>query len=119
MPELPDLQVFGKNLEKKLGDKKLIKVSVANSGKVNVSESTLKSKLEGKKLNNISRNGKELYFNFDGKQVLSFHLMLNGEFHFFHETNNYKNTIIELLRSQKNLILNICRMDLQNINREV
>ncbi len=101
MPELPDLQVFGKNLEKKLDGKKLIRVNVANSTKVNVSESTLKSKLEGKRLNNILRNGKELFFNFDGKQVLSFHLMLNGEFHFFHETNNYKNKIIELLFEDK------------------
>lgn len=102
MPDLPDLQVFGKNLEKKFADKKLITLAVENSNKVNVSESILKSKLEGKKLKSISRNGKELFFNFEGKHILSFHLMLNGEFHLFKETNNYKNKIMELLFEDNN-----------------
>lgn len=101
MPELPDLQVFGKNLENKFAGKKLIKIAVETSNKVNVPEATLKSKLEGKKLKSISRNGKELFFNFDGNQVLSFHLMLNGEFHLFKEANNYKNKIIEFLFGDK------------------
>lgn len=101
MPELPDLQVFGKNLEKKLGNKKLKKISVLNRSKVNVSESVLKSNLQGKKLKSISRDGKELFFNFDNDQVLSFHLMLNGEFHTFNEVNSYKNKIIELLFDNK------------------
>lgn len=101
MPELPDLQVFRKNLEKKFAGKKLIKVDVLNNLKVNASESTLKSKLEGKKLETISREGKELFFYFDGDQVLAFHLMLNGEFHFFKESNLYKNKIFELLFEDK------------------
>ena len=69
MPELPDLQVFRKNLEKKLEA--------------------------------INREGKELFFVFEGEQVLAFHLMLNGEFHFFNESNNYKNKILDLLFEDK------------------
>ena len=101
MPELPDLQVFRKNLEKKFGGKKLIKISVTGSKmKVKLPEAALK-KLEGKKLKAINREGKELFFVFEGKQVLAFHLMLNGEFHLFHESNNYKNKILDLLFEDK------------------
>jgi formamidopyrimidine-DNA glycosylase len=102
MPELPDLQVFRKNLEKRFTGKKIINVDVTNSLKINVSQSTLNSKLKGKKLKGIIRNGKELFFNFEGEQVLSFHLMLNGEFHLFKGANNYKNKILELLFEDEN-----------------
>ena len=43
MPELPDLQVLRKNLEKKFGGKKLIKVTVTGSKmKVKLPEAALK-----------------------------------------------------------------------------
>ena len=101
MPELPDLQVFRKNLEKKFGEKKLIKISVTGSKmKVKLPEAALK-KLEGKKLKAINREGKELFFVFEGDQTLAFHLMLNGEFHLFNESNNYKNKILDLLFDDK------------------
>jgi len=101
MPELPDLQVFRKNLEKKFGGKKLIKIAVTGSKmKVKLPEAALK-KLERKKLKEISREGKELFFVFEGNQILAFHLMLNGEFHFFNDTNNYKNKILDLLFEDK------------------
>ncbi|MFO7446648.1 MAG: DNA-formamidopyrimidine glycosylase family protein [Ignavibacteriaceae bacterium] len=105
MPELPDLQVFRNNLEKKFGGKKLKKIDVYYSQKINVTESVLKKHLEGKKLKGITRNGKELFFNFDKDQVLAFHLMLNGEFHFFMEASLYKNKIIELLFEDKSGLL--------------
>ena len=101
MPELPDLQVFRKNLEKKFAGKKLIKITVTGSKiKVKLPEAALK-KLEGKKLEEINREGKELFFVFEGDQTLAFHLMLNGEFHFFNESNNYKNKILDLLFEDK------------------
>ena len=101
MPELPDLQVFRKNLEKKFAGKKLIKITVTGSKiKVKLPEAALK-KLEGKKLEEINREGKELFFVFEGDQTLAFHLMLNGEFHLFNESNNYKNKILDLLFEDK------------------
>ncbi len=69
MPELPDLQVFRKNLEKKFVGKKLIKISVTGSKmKVKLPEAALK-KLEGKKLKAINREGKELFFVFEGNRL--------------------------------------------------
>ncbi len=101
MPELPDLQVFRKNLEKKFVGKKLTKITVTGSKmKVKLPEAALK-KLEGKKLKTINREGKELFFVFEGEQTLAFHLMLNGEFHLFNESNNYKNKILDLLFEDK------------------
>jgi formamidopyrimidine-DNA glycosylase len=101
MPELPDLQVFRKNLEKKFVGKKLIKIAVTGSKmKVKLPEAAIK-RLEGKKLKSINREGKELFFLFEGDQTLAFHLMLNGEFHLFNESNNYKNKILDLLFEDK------------------
>lgn len=101
MPELPDLQVFSKNLEKKLAGKKLIKIEIQNAYKIDAHESTLKTELVGKKLKTISREGKELFFYFDGNRTLSFHLMLNGKFYFFKESNTHGDKIIELLFEDK------------------
>jgi formamidopyrimidine-DNA glycosylase len=100
MPELPDLQVFRKNLEKKFCGQKLIKITVTGSKiKVKLPGAALK-KLEGKRLEAINREGKELFFVFE-EQTLAFHLMLNGEFHLFNESNNYKNKILDLLFEDK------------------
>jgi formamidopyrimidine-DNA glycosylase len=97
MPELPDLEVFSRNLNKELRGKTLKKVTVANDKKLNVSKNELKKSLEGKALNKIYREGKELYFEFEHDTILSIHLMLHGKLYFFKETNGKENTIIELL----------------------
>jgi len=101
MPELPDLQVFRKNLEKKLAGKKLIKVEIQNTFKIDAHESTLQKTLVGKSLKTITREGKELFFYFDNNLILSFHLMLNGKFYFFNGSNSHSNKIIELLFEDK------------------
>ena len=49
MPELPDLQVFSKNLTKIFVGKTLKKISVPNAKKLNVSASKLKSNLQKSK----------------------------------------------------------------------
>jgi len=97
MPELPDLQVFSKNLTKIFVGKTLKKISVPNTKKLNVSVSKLKSNLENQKLIGISREGKELHFEFKDGDVLGLHLMLRGKLHQFDEKNTEKYTIIELL----------------------
>ena len=101
MPELPDLQVFRKNLEKKLAGKKLINIEVLNTLKIDAHESTLQAQLKDKRLKTITREGKELFFNFEGGRTLSFHLMLNGKFYFFKDSNSYGSKIIELLFEDK------------------
>lgn len=97
MPELPDLQVFSRNLQKELAGKKLKKISVLNNSKLNTSEANLKKSLEGSTLKKIYREGKELHFEFSNGAVLGLHLMLHGKLFLFTEENQQKNTIIELL----------------------
>jgi formamidopyrimidine-DNA glycosylase len=96
MPELPDLQAFSGNLNKKLAGKKLKQVQV-NSSKLNVEESELKKSIEGEKVKEIYREGKELRIKFDNDQVVGLHLMLNGELHFFEDENTHPYTIVEFL----------------------
>ncbi|MXV50710.1 Fpg/Nei family DNA glycosylase [Pedobacter sp. HMF7647] len=97
MPELPDLQVFSRNLNKLLAGKTLEKVTVHQLKKLNVGESTLKERLEGRKLESIYREGKELRFKFDNDHILGMHLMLNGKLFMFKGNNQEKNSILELL----------------------
>lgn len=97
MPELPDLQVFSHNLQKKLAGKKLKKVVVSNAKKLKVSAATLKKTLEGQKLKKVYRVGKELHFEFSGGDVLGLHLMLKGRLHLFEGGNEHKYTILELI----------------------
>jgi formamidopyrimidine-DNA glycosylase len=99
MPELPDLQVFGKNLSKHFAGKKLEQIKVVNGAKLKDSQAALKKSLEGVKLHSVYRSGKELRFEFDNDNILGLHLMLHGELKLFDEKNDHKNTIVELLFS--------------------
>ncbi len=80
MPELPDLQVFRGNLQKRFAGKTLQSFTIYNSKKLNTSEERCKEELEGQWLKNVKRHGKELYFEFSNKAVLGIHLMLKGYF---------------------------------------
>src|SRR5688572_14549023 len=97
MPELPDLEIFCHNLNKKLAKKKLEEVAVVNKSKLKAPATQLKKNLEGAKLKKVYREGKELHFAFDNEQVLGLHLMLHGKLSLFEKTNEQKNTVIELL----------------------
>jgi formamidopyrimidine-DNA glycosylase len=97
MPELPDLQVFSKNLTKVLKGKKVRKVQVLKKDKLTVSIKKLRSALEGQKIVGIERVGKELHFTFGNKAVLGLHLMLRGKLIVFEGRNTAKFSILELL----------------------
>jgi formamidopyrimidine-DNA glycosylase len=97
MPELPDLQVFSRNLNKMLAGKTLKKVNIPVATKLNVSVKELKNSLEKQKLEKVYREGKELHFKFSNENVLGLHLMLRGQLYIFKKTNEHKFTIIELL----------------------
>lgn len=79
MPELPDLEVFAKNLQKRFKNKILETVEVSVAKKLNVSSKELKHVLEGHQLKSVSRAGKTLQLHFDNDVVLGLHLMLHGE----------------------------------------
>jgi formamidopyrimidine-DNA glycosylase len=101
MPELPDLQVFSRNLTKLLKDKKVKEVRVTNTKKLKVPVKKLKEAVEGKKLLKVVRDGKELHFIFNNNAVLGLHLMLRGKLHFFEGDHSEKFAIIELRFSDK------------------
>jgi formamidopyrimidine-DNA glycosylase len=97
MPELPDLQVFGRNLTKTFVGKTLKEISVPNKKKLNVPVDKLKTGLENQKLVAINRIGKELHFEFKNGNALALHLMLRGKLYKFEKANAEKYTILELL----------------------
>jgi len=96
MPELPDLQAFSHNLNKKLARKTLRDINVINAKKLNVTHKELKETLEGQQLEKIYRDGKELYLKFAKGDILALHLMLHGKLFLFEGKNENKYPIIEL-----------------------
>src|SRR6476620_3686728 len=106
MPELPDLQVFSVNLDKKFSGKRLKKLTVINDRRLKVPKKELKKALEGQKLKQVYREGKELRFEFANRNILGLHLMLNGNMYLFEKRNEHKNSILELLfEDQKGLVM--------------
>jgi formamidopyrimidine-DNA glycosylase len=94
MPELPDLQVFGRNLSEKLVGKRVQKMHAIYRKRLMTSEPELARRLEGAALTSVYRDGKELHFGFDNGQVLGLHMMLKGELHLFEGTHKKKYPII-------------------------
>jgi formamidopyrimidine-DNA glycosylase len=96
MPELPDLQVFSRNLHRKLSGKTLKKLLVPVTKKLKMPVSKFKKALEGQELKQVYREGKELHIEFNNGNVLGLHLMLHGDLHLFDGKNVQKNTILEM-----------------------
>jgi len=96
MPELPDLQAFSHNLDKKLAGKTVKQIAVINAKKLNVSHQKVQDTLEGQKLDKIYREGKELYLKFSKGDILGLHLMLHGKLFLFEGKNVNKYPIVEL-----------------------
>lgn len=96
MPELPDLNAFSHNLQKKLGGKTIKEVTVPNAKKLNVSTAALNETLHGQQLEKVYREGKELHIKFSKGDVLGLHLMLHGKLFLFEGKNENKYPIIEL-----------------------
>ncbi|MDO3627544.1 DNA-formamidopyrimidine glycosylase family protein [Mucilaginibacter sp. BT774] len=97
MPEIPDLNIFSRNLSKRLVGQKLTEINVVIPRKLKVPETALKEALEGQELTAITREGKELYFIFKNGHVLSVHLMLHGTMYWYEGKNGQRFTIAELL----------------------
>lgn len=100
MPEIPDLNIFCRNLARRLQGKTLIHLAVLVARKLKVPETALKDALEGQVLTSIRREGKELYFTFENGHVLGLHLMLHGTMYWYCGKNENRFTIAELLFSE-------------------
>jgi formamidopyrimidine-DNA glycosylase len=97
MPELPDLQVFSKNLQKNLAGKKVEKVSLLSTAKLNVPVKTLQEAIENQVLDKVHRVGKRLFFVFNNGSVMAWHLLLNGELMIYKKSHDHKHAIIDIL----------------------
>jgi formamidopyrimidine-DNA glycosylase len=97
MPEIPDLNIFRKNLASKLVGKTLLNLHVLITRRLIDPEEALKEALEGQSLTAITRIGKELHFQFKNGRTLGLHLMLYGAMHWYEEKNENKFTIAEML----------------------
>ncbi|MET0574152.1 MAG: DNA-formamidopyrimidine glycosylase family protein [Pedobacter agri] len=78
MPELPDLAVMARNLNKKLHGKTVKHLQLHVAKKTTATEEELFASLIGRSLNSVVREGKELRL-FFGENVLGLHLMLHGK----------------------------------------
>ncbi len=96
MPEIPDIEVFSRNLKKLLAGKQVTKVKVVNGQKLKDTTKELSQALEGQKILDVFRSGKELRIQFSKNVLLGIHLMLTGDLHFFEEANERKSTVVEL-----------------------
>ncbi|MCO5948068.1 DNA-formamidopyrimidine glycosylase family protein [Mucilaginibacter flavidus] len=99
MPEIPDLNIFSKNLTKRLVGKRLSHIKIIINRKLKVPESALIEALEGQRLDGITREGKELHFAFENGHVLGLHLMLHGTMYWYEGNNENRFTIAELMFS--------------------
>ncbi len=97
MPELPDLQVFARNLHKKLAGKRVNKINVAVSAKLNVPARTLKESTEKQVLDKVNRVGKRLYFYFNNGNVMAWHLLLKGELFLYDKAHDFDRVVIDVL----------------------
>ena len=79
MPELPDLEVFASNLQKRFKNKIVENVDVTVAKKLNVTIDEFKQAVEGHALEQVTRDGKTLQLHFKNKTVVGLHLMLHGE----------------------------------------
>lgn len=80
MPELPDLQVFSKNIFSRVGNKTIREIAVYDKKKVNMPLAEIESAWVQKQIADITRIGKELYFHSTADGLFSVHLMLKGGF---------------------------------------
>ncbi|HMK04739.1 MAG TPA: DNA-formamidopyrimidine glycosylase family protein [Ferruginibacter sp.] len=106
MPELPDVEVFARNLDKIFAGKKLVKVRVINGKKLQDKPAELSKRLTNKTLKRIYRSGKEMRFEFSGNTLLGLHLMLTGDIFVFEKKHQHHSSIAELyFEGGKGLVL--------------
>jgi formamidopyrimidine-DNA glycosylase len=78
MPELPDLEVFAKNLKSKVLHKRITAVHAVRPKRVRNRPSSEYPK--GRRIESVERDGKMIRFRLDDDREFVAHLMLNGSF---------------------------------------
>ena len=124
MPELPEVEVVKRSLEKKIQNLVIKKVKI-NDGNLRYIVNKKKiCKLSGKKIQKIKRRSKFLIFKFNNKSIMLVHLGMTGKFIFVNKNKKFKTSfyydldqnkdkkhdrIIFFLQDKKKLIYNEVR----------
>lgn len=96
MPELPDIEVFSRNLNAVFAGKKLLKIKITGGKNISDTTASFNSRLKNKTLKQIYRSGKEMRFQFSDGTLLGLHLMLTGDIFIFNKKNDRRSTLAEL-----------------------
>ncbi len=94
MPEIPDLEIFSKNLNKRLSGKQVTDVIVHQTKSLNVTAEVLTEALKNATLSEVKREGKTTHFVFSNQQVLEVHLKLMGEFDIVSDETEVRDKIL-------------------------
>ena len=102
MPELPEVEVVKRSLEKKILNLIIQKVKINDSKlRYNVNKEKI-YKLKGKKVEKIYRRSKFLIFQLTGKTFMLVHLGMTGKFFFIDNKNNkFKTSFYYFLNYKK------------------
>ena len=103
MPELPDLQVIGQNLDEIYSNRRLLDIFLAEKAKTNMTSVDYKQLLVGQKVLKIRRIGKEIEIEFENNHNLVLHLMREGKF--FKTDEGIKNIILKLEFEGNNILI--------------
>ncbi len=90
MPELPEVEVVKKSLERSITNLTIRKVKINNNNlryKINNSKF---NKLKGKKVISVKRRSKYILINLSNKKTLIIHLGMTGKFFILNQKNKYK-----------------------------
>lgn len=79
MPELPDLEMYARNLRKLALNREIMQVTLHVPSKANATQTAFAGKLVGSEISEIAREGKELFFCLKNGARFSVHLMLSGK----------------------------------------
>jgi len=96
MPELPDLEVYCRNLRPKVGGQEIVSVVFHREKRLNVTPEELAGALQGTTIERIQREGKEIWITFSNGRQLGVHLMLKGQFAVAEEDADVKYKVLTL-----------------------
>jgi formamidopyrimidine-DNA glycosylase len=80
MPELPEMTAYCRKIDGAFTGATLAGCSFAANAKSDAPVDQIRSAIDGSRLTEVERNGKELFLHFDSGDVLAVHLMLGGRF---------------------------------------
>ena len=99
MPELPEVEIIRRSLNKKIRQKKVKKVIIRNKNLRFKLTNNLKKFLENKKIKKVSRFSKYLIIYLPNKEFCLIHLGMSGTIHFIKNINSNNSTNLSFYNS--------------------